>query len=81
MIVGKYFESNRDFINVMKVAERYHDLVRMYHFNPIQDYSLFNNMQTQHLYEPEKEVKPKKSFIKSLFGNRNQKRIIIRNPK
>ena len=50
MIIGKYFESNSDFINVMKVAKRYHDLVEMYLFNPIQDYRLFENMETQHIY-------------------------------
>ena len=38
MIVGKYFESNNDYINVMKVCKRYEQLTQMYHFNPIEDW-------------------------------------------
>ena len=34
----------------MKVNKKYHDLVEMYHFNPISDYELFINMETQYLY-------------------------------
>jgi hypothetical protein len=53
MIVGKYFESNEDFINLMKVCKKYQELVDMYHFNPIQDARLFtNHIQTQHFYGP-----------------------------
>ena len=48
MIVGKYFKSNNDFINVMKVCKRYEELVLMYKFNPTADISLFENIQTQH---------------------------------
>ena len=51
MIIGKYFQSNNDYINVMKISKRYHDLAQMYHFNPISDCSLFENMETQHLYQ------------------------------
>ena len=36
----------------MKTSKRYHDLVERYHFNPIQDYSLFINMETQHFFKP-----------------------------
>ena len=50
MIIGKYFESNNDFINVMKLAKKYRDLVKMYHYNPIDDTSMFIKMQTQHFY-------------------------------
>ena len=50
MIVGKYFKSSNDFINVMKVCKRYEELVLMYKFNPISDISLFENIQTQHFY-------------------------------
>ena len=56
MIVGKYFKSNSDFINVMKSCKRYHDLAQMYHFNPISDISLFNKMETQYLYD-KKDIK------------------------
>ena len=38
MIVGKYFETNNDYINVMKVCKRYEQLTQMYHFNPIEDW-------------------------------------------
>ena len=51
MIIGKYFESNKDYINVMKVNKKYQQLVSMYHFNPISDISLFENIQTQHFYK------------------------------
>ena len=50
MIVGKYFISSSDYINTMKLCRKYHDLVEMYHFNPIEDTSLFINMETQHFY-------------------------------
>ena len=50
MIIGKYFESNNDFINVMKVCKKFNKIVKIYHFNPISDCSLFENMETQYLY-------------------------------
>ena len=53
MIVGKYFQSSKDFVNVMKVCKRYEELALMYKFNPISDISLFENIQTQHFYNPE----------------------------
>ena len=56
MIIGKYFKTNNDYINVMKVNKKYHDLAKMYHFNPIRDYELFKKMETQHLYKP-KDIK------------------------
>ena len=46
MIIGKYFKSNNDYINIMKVNKKYHDLVEMYHFNPINDIYLFSKMET-----------------------------------
>ena len=66
MIIGKYFETNDDYINVMKVCKKYHDLVRMYHFNPISECELFENMQTQHFYHKPKNDNP--SFMSRLFG-------------
>ena len=50
MIIGKYLEKSQDYVNVMKTTKRYHDLTQMYHFNPISDTSLFDNMETQYLY-------------------------------
>jgi hypothetical protein len=60
MIVGKYFETNQDFINLMKVCRSYSDIVSAYHFNPISDTSLFENMETQHFYNKD-DVKNKKA--------------------
>ena len=67
LIVGKYFKSNNDFINSMKVAKRFHDLTQMYHFNPINDISLFENIETQHFYLPEYQTN--EIFISKLFGH------------
>ena len=53
MIIGKYFKTKFDFINIMKVCKNYEELVLMYHFNPISDISLFKNIQTQHFYDKE----------------------------
>ena len=51
MIIGKYFKSNNDYINIMKVNKKYNELVEMYYFNLINDYELFKNMKTQHFYK------------------------------
>ena len=67
MIIGKYFISNNDFINIMKSCKKYHDLTKMYHFNPIDDYQLFKNMQTQHFYKKNTIVMKKSSFLDTLF--------------
>ena len=63
MIVGKYFETNRDFINLMKVCRSYNDIVSAYHFNPISDTSLFENMQTQVFYNKEDLRKNKSNMF------------------
>ena len=57
MIIGKYFKTTNDFVGVMKVCKRYHDLVQMYHFNPISDCELFENMETQHLYNEKDKLR------------------------
>ena len=51
MIICKYFESNNDYINIMKMNKKYHELVEIYHFNIINDYDLFKNMKTKHFYK------------------------------
>ena len=63
MIIGKYFEENNDYINVMKTTKKYHDLVSMYHFNPIDDCSLFENMESQYFYSKPKD----KTWLTSFF--------------
>lgn len=52
-IIGKYFNSNEDFVNLMKVNKKYKELVSMYHFNPISEIELFENIETQHFYKEE----------------------------
>ena len=42
----------------MKVAKRYRDLVLMYHFNPIRECELFENMETQYMYN-ENDIRKK----------------------
>ena len=62
MIIGKYFKSNEDFINIMKANKKYKELVEMYFCNPISDISLFPNIQTQHFYK-EEDIKNKKENL------------------
>ena len=50
MIIGKYYNNPQDFINTMKTNSKYKDLVSMYHFNPISEVDLFDNIETQHFY-------------------------------
>ena len=49
VVIGKYFETNNDYVNVMKICRKYHGLVKMYHYNPINECELFKNIETQHL--------------------------------
>lgn len=51
MIVSKYFNSNQDFINLIKVNKKYKDLIECFKFNPISDPQLFVNIETQHFYK------------------------------
>ena len=62
MIVGKYFKTNADFINIMKVCKKYQELVLMYKFNPISDIKLFENIQTQYFYNKD-DIKNKKNGL------------------
>ena len=61
--VGKYFESNNDYINAMKVNKKYKSLTSKYFLNPISDCSLFVNMKCQHFYKRE-DVKHRKEGMK-----------------
>ena len=42
-IIGKYFISSLDYINIMKSCKKFNQLVCCYHFNPIDDYSIVTN--------------------------------------
>ena len=50
IIIGRYFESNVYYINIMKVCKKYNDLTKIYYYNNIGDCSLFINIEIQHLY-------------------------------
>lgn len=51
VMIGRYFETPQDFINMMKVNKKFKDLVTIYRYNPISNPDLFVNIQTQHFYE------------------------------
>ena len=51
MIIGKYFRSNCDYINLVKTCKKYSQILLMYRYNPIGDDRLFKNIETQHFYE------------------------------
>ena len=65
MIIGKYLRTSKDYVNVMKTSKRYKELAQMYHFNPISECELFENMETQHLYT--KEDKKKEEIHQYVF--------------
>ena len=52
MIIGKYFKTKQDYINIIMVNSKYNKLNEMYLFNPISitSLSLFPNIQTYYLY-------------------------------
>ena len=62
--IGKYFVSNNDFINMMKVSKKYKSLVSLYKYNPIDDYRLFANMEEQHVYSNEFNQKRRRGMKK-----------------
>ena len=49
--IGRYFKSNNDYINVMKVNKKYQALTSEYMFNPISETTLFKHMKEQHFYK------------------------------
>ena len=51
MIICKYMESPKDYINVVRLNKKFKELIEMYLFNPISDWKMFRNMQTQHFYK------------------------------
>ena len=67
MIIGKYFKKSIDYVNVMKVCKVYHDLVSMYHFNPISECELFENMESQYLYRIEDQKNKKEGMHKYVY--------------
>ena len=49
-VVARYFKTRQDYINLMAVCKKYGNLVEMFRYNPIDDYTLFPMVQTQHFY-------------------------------
>ena len=69
LIVGKYFETSNDFINVIKLNSRYKDICAMYFYNPISDTRLFPKIQTQHFYTEEDTKYQIRGLFKYIFWN------------
>lgn len=59
MIVGKYLNTSEDFKHIEMVNKKFNNLHLMYHFNPINDDSIFKNIETQHFYSLD-DIKYKK---------------------
>ena len=51
--IGKYFDSPRDFVNLIRTNRKFKYLITYYKYNPISDYEIFDSMQTQHIYKEE----------------------------
>ena len=69
MIIGKYFETSNDFINVIKLNSRYKDICAMYRMNPISDTRLFPKMETQHFYKEDDTNYRIRGLHKYVFWN------------
>lgn len=51
MIIGKYFNRTKDFVNAAKVCKKYQEFIEMYHFNPMSEFELFENIETLVIYD------------------------------
>ena len=51
----------------MRTCKRYNELVKMYHFNPISECTLFENMETQHFYSCDDIEKRKEGICKYIY--------------
>ena len=50
IIINIYFKNRKDYINIIKINKEYKDLLYLFHYNQINDYSLFSNIKIQHFY-------------------------------
>ena len=57
MVVGKYFKTSCDYVNVIRTCKRYNQLTQMYHFNPISDTGGSQNMSQKIIEHKNKNVK------------------------
>ena len=51
----------------MKMTKKYQEIVLMYHFNPINDCRLFENMETQYIYRHEDRRNKKKGMYQYIY--------------
>ena len=45
IIIFIYFKNKKDYINIIKINKEYKDLLSLFHYNQINDYSLFSNIK------------------------------------
>lgn len=69
LIIGKYFESAHDFVNLILVNSRYKDICAMYFYNPISDTTLFPKLKTQHFYKEDDMKYQIRGLFKYIFWN------------
>lgn len=50
-IIGEYFQTSQDFINIMMTCKKFRGLTELYESNPIQNCTLFPNITTQIFYD------------------------------
>lgn len=52
-IIGRYFETTSDFVNLVRVSKQFKDLLEKYLYNPVSDTRLFPKIRNQHFYRKE----------------------------
>ena len=45
IIISIYFKNRKDSINIIKINKEYKDLLYLFHYNQINNYSLFSNIK------------------------------------
>lgn len=56
LIVGKYLETPKDYVNVTRVSKQYQNFIEMFRYNPIGNTDLFPNAQTIHFYQENEAI-------------------------
>ncbi|ELP90188.1 hypothetical protein EIN_482120 [Entamoeba invadens IP1] len=76
MIVSKYFDTIKDFINLELVCKKFGDTMEKFHFNPIplifKTLGYFSNIETLHLWNREDETFGNGFLIKKLQNGDNE---------
>lgn len=76
MIIAKYFESRRDFVNLVKVNKLYKDILGYFYFNPIDDCAIddfFPKVKTLHFYNGDVDY----NTINRAIDNTNKFKYVI----